>query len=1322
MEKPNAPVDVQERKKQLEFQMLRNSLDSDKRIVESFLEDVVCEPLVQKIKEIIQNLLRRAQELQTKEGQRTPQEQSELRNILSLAKKAAERKSYQYWELLQLLYKFPNQYQIAVDGTLVSYLSSSRFFKSLNRFVPATRYMQHSWSFKRFLTDCVAFARLRRLQLKYMEETAPGQSPLEKALLLEKEFAVIPDSFLLERRIGGHDFVHVYKGMDLAKNIPVVIKFLVHEAEDEKSKFREISFQEAKRRFEREAQAFEKLERHRQAKEQAITMLREQGNRQIEEGKAKGSPDKIKAGMALLKQSEELLCDRYFVRAYCLATGELSYFHVGDDGFFRERSQTVGFMVMEYVEGTDLRSLLNEYKEKKIPVPMKVFVPIMEGVLEALEYCHTENIIHRDVRPENILITRNFKVRLTNLGRAKVEDMTQLTAQGAFVGTPEYAAPEGIVHGVQNVKDFASLVTATDHRFDLYSLGCVAYEMLTNRIPFSSSKNNLEAHDEEILLKHLKETPVAPSQIRKDIPETIGLMVLKMLAKKPDDRFSSARETLLTLRATLSFGQKAGEYTQKLLERIRPPVPETVYPAHKTSWLVKIAAVLVIIFILTAPFIYIFRDEVLPWLDQTFSEFRKTVKYEVRQLIQQDEKECEKAQEIADRLEQYHQGLHEKWLGSQKFYAEFQQNFSPDQGYLPADSIIPVLLQKAGQELDELEQVILSTRQQLEEEGGVAALKVILPYENFETERPHVEGLIKRIYNKLEHIYNLNASKKKARDDEEQTRASAQALRNQLYSAKEQLALAEERLAIKEERYPSSQKYPEIPAKLLQNLSTHKIEIQKLEAVVYNINKLLSRNDLAEIDQVIYPYRNFAENLTLLNDDASSLEQFLTACKEIQTEREQKQTVDRAFVLLDERSQLLEKQLQETQDMWQESQKTLAQAPPKPEFFEQAQTELKKIASTQQQLSQYQSNKQTKEALDLAETIAASSESLVYRQLREYRQQLQDQIRVTLAMKEAAEQEKQNAKLQKQVAGLLTQAQNKIQQLADALANCQQEVTLLEQRFPKEIAKIQSNKQTLQETKQKKATWDQLLQNAQKKLDQRDLSGAYQILSEKERELSNIDRLVAELSKSQQLIRGIYKEAEKAQQSQQLLSQCNRTLQKLQNYIKIMDDQIKLAEDSIQKLTQEYPPERKYPQISEASRKILSDGKKSLEFYQKEAKKAKDLITKKDYIKAFQILLPFEAKRLEGYSQFQNQLPQLEQDLAQTRSKAMQTNLALAKTAKIVEYQEELQTRRQTLYDTISQLDTKLRALEQYSSQAGYKAPDPNIRVYIKKTQDEEIV
>ncbi len=1308
MEKINSS-DLQQEK--LKLQVLRNSLDSEKKIVESFLEDIVCVPLVLKIQEIIQNLSYRIQELENKSS-KTVQENIELRNLLSLVQKRNILKNCEYWKLLPLLYKFPSQYQIAVDSTLISDLETSRYFKDVNRFIPIHRYRQNSWSFKRFLTDCIAFARLRRLQLKYMEETGPNQSPLDKALLLEKEFAIIPDNFLLERRLMSYDYVQVYKGMDLAKNVPIIIKFLVQDSEEARSRFRSMTYQEARRRFEREAQAYEKLERHRLAKEQAANMLAEQGRKQIEDGNKKGNKEKIKAGEALLKQGEELLCDRYFVKAYCLATGELSHFHSGED-FYRESSEVVAFIVMEYVEGTDLQSLLEEYRSKKTQIPIKVFVPVMEGVLEALDYCHSEEIIHRDIRPENILITHNFKIRLTNLGRAKVEDMTQLTSQNAFVGTPGYAAPEGIVQGINTTmkdRSLDKLVTMTDHRFDIYSLGCVAYEMLTGRAPFTSNKKNLEERDEEILMKHLKESPIPPSQLRKDIPEAMSQMVMKMLAKKPDDRFGSARETLLILRAMLSFGQKAGEYTQRFLEKLSTPPPESAYPVRKSSFLIKFAAILVILLVISSPFVYIFREDLIPVMNR----FRENTKQQWKEFWRQDKKERALTISLLQKIEEFYQNIVDQHQQNTIWYDKLVKDFPPEQDYTSTDEIIPLLLNRANNNLIELKKII-DLCKQTNEEDGVKALQYITQYENYSEQYSELAELVRRVHQNLKQIYQFNEKQYEERKQREVMQKKAQELRNALFAAQEQLTLIEERWNILQDRYPESKKYLDNLPEFDKNLTHHRKMVQELLENISEVQRIALGTDTEKFNQRIQSHQNFHATLGFLEDSASFLEKVLTTCKQNQIKIEQEQLLLQADKILLERQQKVENTRVQVQSLWQQTQRMLKLSDTMPTIFAAAQEESKKATSLQQQLLQYKSNNQTKEATTLAEKVLADGESTILDQLLILKQSLEDKIRIA----EASEKEKQNIERQTQISTWLTQNKTQLQKLTIANTTCQEKFTLVDTQYPAYASKLAALKRNFESYKKKQETLDTFLKTIENKIASKDLSHAYQLLFNNQKENSSIDKAITDSNKVRDILHNYITEIEKIQKNKLVQQRCNSILQRLQSNISLMESQLRDVENVIDKLQKEFPQKLGYPQITSASAKQVSDARQAYQNYQNQIRLAQDAVSSQNFIKALSILTPFEGQRLEEYVKFANVLPSIQQDIIRVQSQGAIYRKNYDKLAQVSEYEKIVVQQKDELERQIPLLENKIKQLQPYSGKPGFRGPNPSVNRILQDAKSE---
>lgn len=200
----------------------------------------------------------------------------------------------------------------------------------------------------------------------------------------------------------------------------------------------------------------------------------------------------------------------------------------GDDG-----NGSGYYIVMEYARGYNLKTSMERDGRKDLPF----FFQIGLQVAEALDYTHGKNIIHRDIKPHNIIVTEGSKdargvlVKVLDFGVARLAEVSQSANPNQpngnideQAGTPLYMAPEISAAGFGHV----------DHRVDLYSLGCVLYEVLTGHPPFhGSSRDALER-------AHQNEEPQALINLRPDVPHAIALIVHKLLAKKPDDRYQTA--------------------------------------------------------------------------------------------------------------------------------------------------------------------------------------------------------------------------------------------------------------------------------------------------------------------------------------------------------------------------------------------------------------------------------------------------------------------------------------------------------------------------------------------------------------------------------------------------------------------------------------------------------------------------------------------------------------------------------------------------------------------------------------------------------------
>lgn len=229
----------------------------------------------------------------------------------------------------------------------------------------------------------------------------------------------------------------------------------------------------------------------------------------------------------------------------------------------------VPYIVMEYVEGHTVRELLTDGQ----PVPINEAVEIMDGVLYALEYSHAHGLVHRDIKPGNVMLTNDGKVKVMDFGiaRAMEDSAATMTKTDAVVGTAQYLSPEQAKGG------------QVDQRSDLYSAGCMLYELLTGKAPFSGDSAV------SIAYQHVSETPKTPSALAPDIPEALDRVVMKSLAKDPENRYQNAGEMIADMHSavrgqavdapeTSVWKTQTAQATQAL-----PALDERLTPAQRTQ-------------------------------------------------------------------------------------------------------------------------------------------------------------------------------------------------------------------------------------------------------------------------------------------------------------------------------------------------------------------------------------------------------------------------------------------------------------------------------------------------------------------------------------------------------------------------------------------------------------------------------------------------------------------------------------------------------------------------------------------------------------------
>ena len=189
------------------------------------------------------------------------------------------------------------------------------------------------------------------------------------------------------------------------------------------------------------------------------------------------------------------------------------------------------YIVMPLIEGGDLSELMHS---KKLPVAE--IERIVSQVGDALDYAHAQGVVHRDIKPSNILMDQRGNCLLTDFGLAKIVAgaSEKLTATGFVVGTPSYMAPE------------QGLGEQADSRSDIYALGVILYELMTGQVPFQAETPIA------VVMKHIHDPLLPPREVQTNISEAAERVILKALAKEPQDRFATAGEMVTALQAALN--------------------------------------------------------------------------------------------------------------------------------------------------------------------------------------------------------------------------------------------------------------------------------------------------------------------------------------------------------------------------------------------------------------------------------------------------------------------------------------------------------------------------------------------------------------------------------------------------------------------------------------------------------------------------------------------------------------------------------------------------------------------------------------------------
>jgi|APFre7841882724_1041349.scaffolds.fasta_scaffold01096_7 serine/threonine-protein kinase len=211
------------------------------------------------------------------------------------------------------------------------------------------------------------------------------------------------------------------------------------------------------------------------------------------------------------------------------AAGRLTHPNIVAIYDFGEDAGTT-YIAMEFVKGRELQDIL----ERSERLQMRDVVRVMDQLLEALGHAHAHGVVHRDIKPANIIVLPDGQVKVADFGIARLES-SNLTQAGMVLGTPSYMSPEQFMG------------QAVDGRSDLFSAGVILYQLLTGEKPFTGSVTT-------IMHKVLQEQPLPPSTLNVQVPRAFDAVIQRALAKRPDERYQTAREFAATIRAAAEAG------------------------------------------------------------------------------------------------------------------------------------------------------------------------------------------------------------------------------------------------------------------------------------------------------------------------------------------------------------------------------------------------------------------------------------------------------------------------------------------------------------------------------------------------------------------------------------------------------------------------------------------------------------------------------------------------------------------------------------------------------------------------------------------------
>jgi serine/threonine protein kinase len=213
------------------------------------------------------------------------------------------------------------------------------------------------------------------------------------------------------------------------------------------------------------------------------------------------------------------------------------------------------FMVMEYIDGPTLKAELRARQRQSQPLSLMEITRIITDLAGAIDYAHSRGMVHRDIKPTNVLVNRSGEVVLTDFGVARIFGVTGLTTSGSMIGTPAYMSPE------------QGRGEPGDERSDIYSLGVMLYELVTGQIPFDGDTAYA------VVMKHVHKPPPSPRATNPSLPMAVEEVILKSLSKEPTERFQQAGLLATALREAADLTTETILESEPLTTLAQAPIP-----------------------------------------------------------------------------------------------------------------------------------------------------------------------------------------------------------------------------------------------------------------------------------------------------------------------------------------------------------------------------------------------------------------------------------------------------------------------------------------------------------------------------------------------------------------------------------------------------------------------------------------------------------------------------------------------------------------------------------------------------------------------------